>query len=415
MKKKLIGIALILCMLLSFVPMAAFAEEPADGELEEVLFIDEVPAEEAVEEAIPEEENIEEVFEEIIEEPAEEAAEEPAEAAEEEPAEEAAEEVPAEETAVAAEPVDDSVSDVPANGSCGNGVYYDISGDNMRVYGNGAMTMSPGGNPVTLTVETGVTEICANAFAGYTRLTTVTIQNGVNLISSRAFMGCTALKTIRFTGNAPTGIDSTAFTNVVATVYYPSGNSTWNGKTNFGYGGTLTWQAEGSGPSPSQNGWVKSGSNWYYYENGKMITSAWRKDSKGLWYYLGSDGAMVTTAIIVTSGKQYYVGSDGAMVTNTTITYKGQQYAADANGVLTPVGPGPSQNGWVKNGRNWYYYKNGSKVVSAWVKSSSKWYYMGSDGAMVTNAIIVTNGRQYYVGSDGVMVTNTTITYKGQQ
>ena len=31
MKKKLIGIALILCMLLSFVPMAAFAEEPADG------------------------------------------------------------------------------------------------------------------------------------------------------------------------------------------------------------------------------------------------------------------------------------------------------------------------------------------------------------------------------------------------
>ena len=233
MKKKLIGIALILCMLLSFVPMAAFAEEPADLEMQEILFIDEAPAEADGEEAAP----AEEVFEEIIEEPAEEAVEETAEAAEEEPAEEAAEEVPAEETAVAAEPVDDSVSDVPANGSCGNGVYYDISGDNMRVYGNGAMTMSPGGNPVTLTVETGVTEICANAFAGYTRLTTVTIQNGVNLISSRAFMGCTALKTIRFTGNAP-GIDNTAFTNVTATVYNPSGDSTWNGMTGYGYGGT---------------------------------------------------------------------------------------------------------------------------------------------------------------------------------
>ena len=32
MNKKLIGIALILCMLLSFAPAAAFAEEPADPE-----------------------------------------------------------------------------------------------------------------------------------------------------------------------------------------------------------------------------------------------------------------------------------------------------------------------------------------------------------------------------------------------
>ena len=258
MKKKLIGIALILCMLLSFVPMAAFAEEPADGELEEILFIDEVPAEEAVEEALPVEENIEEVFEQIIGEPAEAAAEETAEAAEE-----PAVEVPAEQASEPAEPVDDAVSDEPAAASpCGSGVYYEVSGDNMRVFGSGAMTMSPGGNPLTLTIETGVTEICANAFAGYTRLTSVTIQNGVNLIGSRAFMGCTALKTIRFTGNAP-GIDNTAFTNVVATVYYPANNSTWNGMTGYGYGGTLTWQAEGSGPSPSQNGWVKSGGNWY--------------------------------------------------------------------------------------------------------------------------------------------------------
>ena len=277
MKKKLIGIALILCMLLSFVPMAAFAEEPADGELEEILFIDEVPAEEAVEEALPVEENIEE----IIGEPAEEAAEETAEAAEE-----PAVEVPAEQASEPAEPVDDAVSDEPAAASpCGSGVYYEVSGDNMRVFGSGAMTMSPGGNPLTLTIETGVTEICANAFAGYTRLTSVTIQNGVNLIGSRAFMGCTALKTIRFTGNAP-GIDNTAFTNVVATVYYPANNSTWNGMTGYGYGGTLTWQAEGSGPSPSQNGWVKNGSYWYYYENGHMVTSAWRQDYKGLWHHL---------------------------------------------------------------------------------------------------------------------------------
>lgn len=40
------------------------------------------------------------------------------------------------------------------------------------------------------------------------------------------------------------------------------------------------------------------------------------------------------------------------------------------------------QNGWVKSGGSWYYYKNGSVVRNTWAGN----YWLGSDGRMVTNS-----------------------------
>ena len=56
-------------------------------------------------------------------------------------------------------------------------------------------------------------------------------------------------------------------------------------------------QNEGYFELAAKNGWQKSGSKWYYYENGKQVKSAWRKitGSNGTyWYYLGEDGVMLT-------------------------------------------------------------------------------------------------------------------------
>ena len=57
-----------------------------------------------------------------------------------------------------------------------------------------------------------------------------------------------------------------------------------------------------------------------------------------------------------------------------------------------------AQNGWVKSGDAWYYYKNGSAVRNAWAGN----YWLGSDGRMVTNRYV--DGGRYYVGNDGAWV-----------
>lgn len=70
---------------------------------------------------------------------------------------------------------------------------------------------------------------------------------------------------------------------------------TSTGKVN-GISGNVD-QNEGYFELAMKNGWQKSGSKWYYYENGQPVKSAWRKitGSNGtFWYYLGKDGVMLT-------------------------------------------------------------------------------------------------------------------------
>ena len=63
-------------------------------------------------------------------------------------------------------------------------------------------------------------------------------------------------------------------------------------------------------------------------------------------------------------------------------------------------------NGWVKSGNYWYYYKNGSLLKNEWIKDNSKWYYLGSDGKMYASKWLKWKNEWYYLGSDGAMFTN---------
>ena len=133
-------------------------------------------------------------------------------------------------------------------------------------------------------------------------------------------------------------------------------------------------------------GWVKTGSTWYFYnQNGTLARNAWSGN-----YWLGADGKMVTNAWV--DNGRYYVGADGSWV-------KGAQKPAAAK----PATPKPAvaqKQGWVQSGGAWYFYHQGQIVRNAWVGS----YWLGADGKMATSAW-VDNGR-YYVGPNGVWDKN---------
>ena len=123
-------------------------------------------------------------------------------------------------------------------------------------------------------------------------------------------------------------------------------------------------------------GWVQSGSSWYFYNNqGNAVRNAWQGN-----YWLGADGKMATNAWV--DGGRYYVGSDGLWV-------KGAQKSAEVK-----------KQGWVQNGSAWNYYYQGNIVRNAWIGS----YWLGSDGRMATNAWV--DGGRYYVGANGVWDKN---------
>ena len=112
---------------------------------------------------------------------------------------------------------------------------------------------------------------------------------------------------------------------------------------------------ETSGPAAALTpGWHESSGGWYYVrengnrasgerltiegydywfgDDGKMITG-WHHAADGGWYYLRpSFGGMKKSAWIENGGKWYYVGADGKLLTDT-VTPDG--YHVDANGVCT--------------------------------------------------------------------------------
>ena len=123
-------------------------------------------------------------------------------------------------------------------------------------------------------------------------------------------------------------------------------------------------------------GWVQSGSSWYFYNNqGNAVRNAWQGN-----YWLGADGRMATDTWV--DGGRYYVGSNGLWV-------KGAQKPAEVK-----------KQGWVQNGSAWNYYYRGNIVRNAWVGS----YWLGADGRMATNTWV--DGGRYYVGTNGVWDKN---------
>ena len=123
-------------------------------------------------------------------------------------------------------------------------------------------------------------------------------------------------------------------------------------------------------------GWVKTGSAWYFYnQNGTLARNTWSGS-----YWLGADGRMMTNAWV--DGGRYYVGSNGLWV-------KGAQKPAAAK-------PEVKKQGWVQNGSAWNYYYQGNIVRNAWIGS----YWLGADGKMATSSWV--DGGRYYVGANGV-------------
>ena len=151
--------------------------------------------------------------------------------------------------------------------------------------------------------------------------------------------------------------------------------SSWVDGGRYYVGANGLWVQGAKKQEEKKQSWVKSGSDWYYYENGTIVRNKWQGN-----YWLGSDGKMAVNSWV--DGGRYYVGSNGLWVQGA----KKQE---------------EKKQGWVKSGSDWYYYnEDGSLARNKWAGN----YWLGSDGRMATNSWVDNN--RYYVGSNGAWVKN---------
>ena len=120
-------------------------------------------------------------------------------------------------------------------------------------------------------------------------------------------------------------------------------------------------------------GWVQSGSSWYYYHQGQLVKNAWVGS-----YWLGTDGKLVTNAWV--DNGRYYVGANGVWDKNakkkevSKPTVSSVPTRGYANGVYY-VDSKPA-NWWYNDGQAWYFFQNGKKLTGYGQDNAGAHYFV---------------------------------------
>lgn len=156
----------------------------------------------------------------------------------------------------------------------------------------------------------------------------------------------------------------------------------------------------------AKNGFVKKGSNTYFYKNGKKQTG-WITYQGEQYYFFPGSKKMATGWVKNTKGqKRYFNKKTGAMYTGFKKIGKKTYYFYTGNGIMA--------TGWMKNaaGQKRYFGKNGVMRTGLKTINKKKYYFDTSNGIMCTGFKTVKN-KTYYFGSNGVMYVNKTATING--
>ncbi len=133
------------------------------------------------------------------------------------------------------------------------------------------------------------------------------------------------------------------------------------------------------------NGWCQVGKEWYYIENGQVVTNQIKKIG-GFYYAFDSSGRMY--ADVIFSMNRYDEAGN----------YLGNfNFYADADGHVYV-------NKWRLDNGNWYYYDAYGARVSGWKTISGTKYFFNPDysGIMMRSCYVLDGNDIYRLGSDGV-------------
>lgn len=144
-----------------------------------------------------------------------------------------------------------------------------------------------------------------------------------------------------------------------------------------------------TGNGTKKTGWLHWGRYWYYLDQNGVMETGWVK-SKSVWYYLDKSGVM-ETGWVKQGTNWHYLDESGAMRTGWAKS-EGKWYYLDRSGVM--------KTGWIRLGKDWYFLDRSGVMKTDWIKSGKNWYYLNSSGVMARSTKI----GKYTLGSNGAWI-----------
>lgn len=166
---------------------------------------------------------------------------------------------------------------------------------------------------------------------------------------------------------------------------------TWIGKYYLNKNGKRTKKTRSTGF------WKYKKKTYYLDSDYQIVKNQWIS-SKGVYYYMGSNGVLATNQWV----GNYYVGSNGKRITNQMLTIDNKTYLLKKDGTKS--------TGMVKYNKKTYLFDRNGVMVTGWYNNTvATFYFLPTTGEMVTNQIAVIDDVFYRFDKDGHMIDDETL------
>ena len=227
------------------------------------------------------------------------------------------------------------------------------------------------------------------------------------------------------TGTAVTGLQTIGGKQYIFNEYGALITSEYNATATYN-GAKYLVAADGHVIKKLANGWNQVGNDWYYLEDGNLVTDDTVKID-GAIYGFDEDGKMLSGGVYYVWGDYYSFGADGKAITGWHKVNGKWTYGTEYGHIPWSTYGIPNANGEYKE----YMFQDGYLQIGTFIRWQTL-YTTDSDGVIISetpladglhyvdgDGIYLKNGNPYtgwvgnYFFDDGYMVYNRRISYNG--
>ena len=145
-------------------------------------------------------------------------------------------------------------------------------------------------------------------------------------------------------------------------------------------------------------------------EDGRLYVNEWYVDERGdyLYYFYYGDEGRAASGLTQVDGTLYYFSENGCRYQNEKITVDGRNYYCKSDGEVIEI----QDNGWIKEGENDKYVKDGQVLTDCVEKIGDSYYSFDSTGVMYRNTVLTRwdeatqKYTYYFIKADGRLYVN---------
>lgn len=151
-----------------------------------------------------------------------------------------------------------------------------------------------------------------------------------------------------------------------------------------------------------------TGTLYCFDKDGKYVVNTWVHlaiEQTDCWFYFGADGKGYADKWLKSGNNWYYFDNEYSMLSGVNDVFiGGTYYDFDKNGACKNP-DGRRSSGWHKTDKGWCFYNTQGYLCKGWQRINNEWYLFDNKTGIMRTGYLEINGKYYYLRDSGVLQT----------